>query len=82
MRAYETIRFVEGPDVEDIRVQGRKTSVGRIPVGKARGYGSVPEKIVRSERGYNRPAYKARIRRTMKRIDRARVARFIREVEN
>jgi len=34
MKAYETIRFIEFPDVGDIREQGRKSCVG----GKERGY--------------------------------------------
>ena len=30
MRPYKTIRLIEGPDVDDIKSEGRKSSVGRI----------------------------------------------------
>jgi len=59
MRAYQTIKFIEFPDVVDIRSEGRASHVGRIKRG----------------RGYNRPRSKAASRRYLKRADRARVVR-------
>jgi hypothetical protein len=31
MRAYQNSRFIEGPDVADIREQGRASHVGKLP---------------------------------------------------
>jgi hypothetical protein len=94
MRAYQNIRFIEGPDVYDIRIQGRKTSVGRLRRGEiAHRYidnivrhadgtpGRLITKTVRNDRGYTRPHYKSAIRRYLKRVDRALSARFEQEAE-
>lgn len=60
MRPYENYRFIEQPDVADIREQGRASHVGKFP-GKGGDY-----------RGYCRPAGKRATRRAMKRGDRAK----------
>lgn len=60
MRAYNTIRFTEFPDVGDIRREGRASHVGKLNRG----------------RGYVRSAAKKAARRNLKRRDRARTARF------
>lgn len=60
MRAYKNIRFIDGPDIADIRSQGRKSSVGR---NDEKNYTRVPH-------------FKATIRRVLKRRDRASENRF------
>jgi hypothetical protein len=62
MRAYQTIRFTEGPDCGDLAQEGRKSSVGNI-AGKSGHYRS-------HSRG------KKATRRYLKRADRARALRF------
>lgn len=62
MRAYRTIRFVEFPDVADIKADARKSSVGRL---------------AGDESTYSRnTASKRRVRRAMKRRDRQNTDAF------
>jgi hypothetical protein len=83
MRAYQTIRFTEAPDISDIQSEGRASHVGRLRRGEVsrRWVGNIVseetrrEKVVRSDRGYLRSAKKAAIRRSLKRTDRARSLR-------
>jgi hypothetical protein len=56
MRPYKTIRLIEGPDVADIKSEGRKSSVGRLD---QRGY-------------FKNRASKRATRRAMKKADRNR----------
>jgi hypothetical protein len=88
MRAYQTIRFIEGPDIADIKQQARKTSVGKIPRGETYQYIGThcrlrPEgpKVVHNDRGVVSSRLKAETRRYLKRVDRARVANFERRAE-
>jgi hypothetical protein len=90
MQAYNNIKFYEFPDVDDIKEQGRRSRVGRIP----RGEGACPRydgrpgvnlnegKIVHNDRGYCRPKHKAAVRRYLKRKDRAIENRFQQLAEN
>ena len=98
MQAYNNIKFYEFPDVGDIKEQGRRSRVGRIP----RGEGACPRykdhivsyadgrpgvnlnegKIVHNDRGYCRPKHKAAVRRYLKRKDRAIENRFQQLAEN
>lgn len=66
MRAYQTIRFIEHPDVADIQAQGRKSRIGRLPG---------------TERGYVKPEQKARVRRMLKRRDRHNVDQLMKHDE-
>lgn len=67
MRAYETIKFTERPDVADIRSEGRKSSVGKLRHGGGR--------------GYCKPVAKRRVRRALKRADKVRASRIWKEME-
>jgi hypothetical protein len=82
MRAYETIKFTEGPDVGDIKSEGRRSRVGRIPRGEVTHTWTDNPKICRNERGYNRSTVKAAVRRNLKRSDKARVAAALRREED
>ena len=66
MRPYRTTRLTEGPDVGDIKREGRKSSVGFSINGT---------RIVRHTRGYSQAKQKKKVRRAMKRADRARLDR-------
>lgn len=94
MRAYKSIRFTEGPDVADIRNEGRRSRIGRIPRGETRtryvdgivSYadgtpGRTITKVVHNDRGYNTPRRKASTRRYLKHVDRARITRFETQAE-
>ena len=72
MRAYETIKFTECPDVGDIGAEGRRSRIGRIPRGE-----SYQGKVKHNDRGYNKPKVKAATRRNLKRVDRQRVSRML-----
>jgi hypothetical protein len=72
MRAYINIRFIEDPDIADIKEQGRRTRIGRVP----RGEYTYDGKIRHSDRGYCSPKNKAAVRRYLKHSDRAIEARF------
>jgi len=87
MRAYRNIKFTEGPDIADVKSEGRRTRVGRIPRGEsytrfldgivryADGTpGRTETKVVRNDRGYS--AGKAATRRHLKRVDRAISKKF------
>lgn len=61
MKPYQTFKLTEGPDVADIKAEGRATHVGRVD---------------NSERGYIRRAnVKRATRRHLKRSDRMRAER-------
>ena len=62
MKPYANRRLTSNPDVGDIRTEGRKSSVGRLP-GK--------------ERGYNKPAKKKTTRRNLKRADKAKTQKLL-----
>lgn len=65
MKPYANRRLTSNPDVGDIRTEGRKSSVGRLPDKK---------------RGYNKSAKKKTTRRHLKRADKAKTnRRLIRE---
>ena len=94
MRAYRNIKFTEGPDIADVKSEGRRTRVGRIPRGEtftkyvdgivayADGTpGRTVTKVVRNDRGYCKPASKAAVRRQLKRADRKLTARFEAQAE-
>lgn len=94
MRAYQTIRFIEGPDCGDIGAQGRKSSVGKLRRGTAYTHwttsvvefadgtsGPHVDKVCHNDRGYNKPTPKAQTRRHMKRSDRAKSLKFEFEAE-
>jgi hypothetical protein len=57
MRPYLTIRLIEDPDISDIIEQGRKSSVGKINYNK----------------GYCSSKKKKKMRRHLKRSDKARI---------
>lgn len=67
MKAYQTFKFEENPDVGDIREDGRASHVGRLS-GRSGDF-----------RSYCRSANKKAIRRHLKRADRARFNRLDRE---
>ena len=76
MRAYQTIRFAEEPDILDIQKDGRKTCIGRIPRGEMTRTWTNHPRVVHNDRGYNRPTRKATVRRALKRKDKAAINRF------
>jgi hypothetical protein len=88
MHPYKNTRLIEYPDVADIQEQGRKSSVGRIPRGDTQtvypnGLLSKSfERIKRNDRGYCKPEHKKRVRRYLKRADRARSLKEALELEN
>jgi len=98
MRAYQFLRFNQFPDVNDIISEGRKTSVGRIPRGEAecpRYKNSVVQyadgtpgidlnagKVVHNDRGYCRPEKKKKVRRYLKRVNRAKDLAFEKKAED
>lgn len=59
MRPYRNIRLTDGPDIVDIKVEGRKSRVGKFP-GKS---GDC--------RPYCRSAHKKKVRRVLKHRDEA-----------
>lgn len=85
MKPYQTIKFVEYPDVADIQQDGRKSSVGRLKVGEeyyvypnglvsdaaGKFYGILKTK--RNVRGYLKPKAKRSIRRYLKRVDKRNI---------
>ena len=94
MRAYLNIKFTEGPDIADVKSEGRRTRVGRIPRGEsytrfldgivcyADGTpGRTETKVVRNDRGYCKPTGKAATRRHLKRVDRALSAQYEAQAE-
>jgi len=64
MRAYQTIKFILGPDVADIQADGRKSSIGRF---REKGGDYKP---------YSRSDNKKKTRRYLKRSDKARIERL------
>jgi hypothetical protein len=65
MRAYETYKFEEYPDVGDIQGDGRKSCVGRF---REKGGDYKP---------YSKPNKRKVTRRYLKRADKARVDRML-----
>ncbi len=63
MHPYQTIKLTEGPDVGDIRAEGRHSSVGKLP-NKTGEF-----------RSYCRSANRKVVRRHLKRSDKARALR-------
>ena len=82
MKAYQNIRFIDRPDIADIKTQGRKSSVGRIRRGESftrfvdNRLDRPVFKVNRNDRGYCAPRAKAATRRYLKHVDRAIEARF------
>lgn len=78
MQPYETFRLTAGPDVGDIRAEGRKSLVG---VGRYNPRAGCVDLDIptRGEdyRGYCTPRGRRDARRALKRKDRARAARII-----
>lgn len=78
MRPYQFRRLIAGPDVADIKADGRKTIVGKALYNHTDG---VVERTWRTRnprgdiRGYNKAAKKAKTRRYLKRQDKARARR-------
>jgi hypothetical protein len=72
MRPYKTIKLYESPDIADIIVQGRKSSIGRIRRGEVTGTWKNDPKVVYNDHGYCKPNGKKKARRALKRADRAR----------
>jgi hypothetical protein len=70
MRPYTTFRFSNFPDVGDIKAEGRKSSAGQLP-GKSGEYHSLTRN----------PNRRRQVRRTLKRSDKARVSRMLRNME-
>jgi hypothetical protein len=94
MRAYQTIRFIEHPDLGDIGAQGRKSSIGTLRRGAAYTHwttsviefadgtpGPHVDKVCHNDRGCNRSTPKAHTRRHLKRSDRAKSLKFEFEAE-
>lgn len=63
MRAYRTIKFIEGPDLVDLHSQARKSSVGHSGRRSVRG-------------GIKDKRSKAATRRNLKRSDKAVTAKI------
>lgn len=84
MRAYRNRRFIQYPNLADIHREGRKTSVGQLPVGAVWVY--YPDRVVceankhvkvkRHQRGICSSSHKTQVRRYLKRQDRAREMKF------
>lgn len=77
MKPYQTIRLTEGPDVADIRTEGRKSAVGRVAIINGK-----PTRFWRRNpnadyRGYCKPAAKAKARRILKRSDKNKIKQLI-----
>lgn len=78
MKPYVTRKLTEGPDVADIRTEGRKSAVGRVAIINGK-----PNRFWRERnpngdyRGYSKPAAKATMRRNMKRSDKAKVMKLL-----
>ena len=83
MKPYMYIRLTESPDVEEIKREGRKSIVGKIPRGSE--ITVYPDGIVEyadgtpgrticktkhNDRGYVRPSSKSVVRRALKKMDR------------
>jgi len=70
MKAYQNKKLVEGPDVADIREEGRRSAVGKFR-GKGGDY-----------RGYCKSKNKRVTRRLLKRADKAKTARNLKDDTN
>ena len=86
MHAYRNIKLTACPDVGDIRSEGRRSRIGRIPRGETHcpryengivqhadgrpGRDLNAGKIIHNDRGYCRSVAKAVVRRALKKADR------------
>lgn len=73
MKPYQTKRLTEGPDVADIRTEGRKSIVGVAFIRNGKPVRPWRRNAFGDYRGYNKPAAKAKARRAMKRSDKAKL---------
>lgn len=77
MKPYQTKRLTEGPDVADIRTEGRKSIVGVAFIRNGKPVRPWRRNPNGDYRGYNKPHAKAVTRRNMKRSDKNKVMMLI-----
>lgn len=65
MKAYETIKFEEFPDVADIQADGRKSSIGKFPSKNG------------EYKPYIRSSNKKKVRRYLKHKDKMRMKKLL-----
>jgi len=77
MKPYQTKKLTEGPDVGDIRSEGRKSIVGVAFIRNGKADRPWRRNRFGDYRGLNKPHAKAVVRRNMKRSDKNKVNRLI-----